>query len=83
MWKYMSMGKIDISYACVGYSYDGRPILDYNAFIDLLINYGFKIEDVLVFIDDFASCTENDDKAPIIMTSVNMSRIMTEIKKIV
>ena len=79
MWKYMSMGKIDISYACVGYSYDGRPILDYTAFIDLLVNYGFKIEDVLIFIDDFASCTEKDDKAPIVMTNINTSRIMTEI----
>ena len=82
IWKHMSSGNIDISYACVGYSYDGRPILDYTAFVDLLANYGFKIEDSLAFIDDFASCAYDDDKAPIVMTNINTARIMTEIKKI-
>ena len=83
MWKLMSMGKIDISYACVGYAFDGRPVLDYTAFIDLLINYGFYIDDVLTFIDDFSSCAKNDPKAPIVMTNINTARIMTEIKPLV
>lgn len=82
IWKYMSSGKIDISYACVGYSYDGRPILDYTALVDLLVNYGFSVEDSLSFIDDFASCAYEDKNAPIVMTNINTARIMTEIKKI-
>ena len=28
IWKNLNNGKIDITYACVGYSMDGRPILN-------------------------------------------------------
>lgn len=83
MWKFMGMGKIDISYACVGYTFDGRPVLNYAEFTDLLINYGFDINDVLAFIDDFVECAKSDEKGPIVMTTVNSSRIMTEIEPLV
>ena len=42
IWKHMGLGHIDISYACVGYSMDGRPVLNHDEFVNLLINYGFK-----------------------------------------
>lgn len=83
MWKCMSLGKIDISYACVGYSLSGQPVLDYSIFVDLLVNYGFAIQDVMSFINEFAECAKEDNTAPIIMTNSNVSRIMTEIKPIV
>jgi hypothetical protein len=84
MWKCMSLGKIDISYACVGYSFStGQPILDYSAFVDLLVNYGFAIQDVMSFIDEFAECSKEDNNAPIVMTNLNIARIMTEVEPIV
>ena len=83
IWKNLGLGKIDISYACVGYTLDGRPVLSQDYFIDLLINYGFNIQAIMLFIDDFAKNAEKDDTSPIVMYSVNTARIMTEIKPIV
>ena len=83
IWKHMGLGHIDISYACVGYSMDGRPILNHDEFVNLLINYGFKIQDVLPFIDDFAEHSTKDDKSPIVMFTANTSAIMTNIEPII
>lgn len=82
IWRCMNRGKIDISYACVGYTYDGRPVLDHSSFVDLLINYGFMITDILPFIDEFAECAKDDDTSPIVMTNINVARIVTEIEPI-
>lgn len=82
IWKAMNAGQIDISYACVGYALDGRAVLDNSAFIDLLINYGFKIVPVMQFIDEFASIAKDDDAGPIVMINQNLSKIMTDIKEL-
>lgn len=83
IWKHMGLGHIDISYACVGYSMDGRPILNHDEFVNLLINYGFAVKDALQFIDDFAEHSIQDSKSPIVMFSANTSAIMTNIEPIV
>ena len=83
IWKHMGLGHIDISYAFIGYSMDGRPILNHDEFVNLLINYGFKVQDVLSFIDDFAAHSTHDYKSPIVMFSSNTSAIMTNIEPIV
>lgn len=79
IWKSLGLGKIDLSYAFAGYALDGRPIINYSEFIDLLLNYGFKIQDVLDFIEDFGECAKIDPKAPIVMTTMNVTRIMAEV----
>ena len=53
IWEYLNAGNIDLGYAIVGYAFNGRAILDHDIFVNLLINYGFKIDVVLAFIDDF------------------------------
>ena len=83
IWKNLGLGKIDISYACVGYTLNGRPVLSQDELINLLVNYGFNIQAIMLFIDDFAKNAEKDDTSPIVMYSVNTARIMTEIKPIV
>ena len=83
IWKHLGLGHIDISYACVGYSLDGRPILNYDDFMNLLVNYGFNMKDVVAFIDDFAKHAVEDIKSPIVMFTANTSAIMTNIKPIV
>lgn len=80
IWKMTALGKIDMSYACVGYSLDGRPILDYNLFVDLLIRYGFAYDDVLEFIDSFAESAKNSSNSPILMTNAAATKILTEIE---
>ena len=83
IWKNLGLGKIDISYACVGYTLDGRPVLSQDELISLLISYGFNMPAIMLFIDDFAKHAEKDGTSPIVMYSVNTARIMTEIKPIV
>lgn len=83
IWKHLGLGHIDISYACVGYSMDGRPILNHDEFVNLLINYGFKVTDVVPFIEEFAKHGEKDNKSPIVMFTANTSAIMTSIEPIV
>ena len=83
IWKHLGLGHIDISYACIGYSMDGRPILNHDELVSLLVNYGFNIQDVLPFIDDFASHSAEDNKSPIVMYTANTSAIMTSIEPIV
>ena len=81
MWKKMASGAIDISYACVGYTTDGKPVLSHEDLVNLLINYGFAINDVLEFLDEFAEeAAMSDGQSPIIMYSANTSRIMTDIE---
>lgn len=82
IWKHLGLGHIDISYACVGYSMDGRPVLSYDDFMNLLVTYGFKVQDVLKFIEDFASHSTSDEKSPIVMFTTNSSAIMTNIEPI-
>ena len=83
IWKNLGLGKIDISYACIGYTLDGRPVLSQDELISLLINYGFTMLAIMPFIDDFAQQAKQNDKSPIIMYSVNTAKIMTEIEPIV
>ena len=83
IWKNLGLGKIDMSYACVGYTLDGRPVLSQDELISLLISYGFNMPAIMLFIDDFAKHAEKDGTSPIVIYSVNTARIMTEIKPIV
>ena len=82
IWKHLGLGHIDISYACIGYSLDGRPVLNYDDFVNLLVNYGFSIQDTTAFIEDFAAHSLSDNKSPIVMYSANTSAIMTSIEPI-
>lgn len=84
IWKNLNNGKIDITYACVGYSMDGRPVLNQDEFTHLLIQYGFSMPGIFAFYDDFMevnSKVPNSD-APIFMHTVNNARIISEVKPI-
>lgn len=85
IWKNLNNGKIDITYACIGYSMDGRPILNQDEFTHLLIQYGFSMSGIWAFYDDFMeinSKVPNSD-APIFMHTVNNTRIVSEIKPLI
>ena len=83
IWRHLGLGDINISYACIGYTLDGRPVLNYDEFANLLVTYGFNINDVVAFIEDFASHSLKDNNAPIVMFTSNSSAIMTNIAPIV
>jgi len=79
IWRNLGLGKIDISYACCGYTLDGRPILNQDDFINLLINYGFTMQAIMPFIEDFAEQSMQLDTAPIVMYSANTAKILSDI----
>ena len=85
IWKNLNIGKIDITYACIGYSLDGRPVLNQHEFVSLLIEYGFSMKGIYAFFADYAEVSKKmvNANAPIFMSTVNNTRIMTEIKPIV
>lgn len=78
IWKNMGNGKIDISYACIGYSMDGRPILNHNDLLDMLVKYGYRYEDAVGFIEDYTSM-DQPPGSPIIMAGVNAAKIAVDI----
>ena len=80
LWKCMGLSKIDISYACVGYAFDGSPILDHDDFVELLMAYGFSIDTVMAFVDDFAEHTKKDGNSPIIMFRKNVADIRSNVE---
>lgn len=82
IWQMLNDGKIDIGYACIGYSLDGRPVLNYRNLVDLLVASGFTPADAISFIDDFALNSKKAKTSLIIMTDVNTGKILTEVKKI-
>ena len=82
IWEYLNAGNIDLRYAIVGYAFSGRAIIDHDIFVNLLINYGFKIDVVLAFIDDFNEVSLEDDDFPIVMISSHMQKIYEEINNL-
>lgn len=80
IWKHLGDGSIDLTYAIVGYGFNGRPILDHDVFVNLLVNYGFAIRLVLEFIDDFNEVSLEDDEFPIVMVNSHMEQIYKEVR---
>ena len=80
IWKNLDNGKIDIGYAVVGYGSNGRPILDHDIFITLLINYGYQIDHILAFIDDFNDMSQEDNEFPLIMMNSHTQEIYENIE---
>lgn len=80
IWKNLDNGKIDIGYAVVGYGSNGRPILDHDIFITLLINYGYQIDHILAFIDDFNDMSQEDNEFPLIIMNSHTREIYESIE---
>lgn len=82
IWKYVALGKINMLYAQIGTSMDGRPILDHDLLSTVLVTYGFDIDNAIDFINDFAENSKDDNSAPIIMINLHMSDIMEMVEPI-
>ena len=82
IWEHLSDGDIDLKYATVGYGFNGRPILDHDIFVNLLINYGFTIGPILDFIDDFNEVSMEDEDFPLVMVNSHMSTIYKEVENL-
>lgn len=82
IWKYVALGKINMLYAQIGTSMDGRPILDHDLLSTVLVTYGFDIDNAINFINDFAENSKDDNSAPIIMINSHMTDIVEMVEPI-
>lgn len=83
IWEQLGEENIDLSYASVGYVMtSGRMILDNDLLVSLLINYGYQINVVLKFIDEFNEMGKEDDKIPLVVVSSHMDHIYSEVEKL-
>lgn len=82
IWHHLGAGDIDLRYATVGYAFDGRPIIDHDIFVSLLINYGFTIAGILEFIDDFNRVSAEDDTLPLVMVSAYATSIYRDVRSL-
>lgn len=80
IWANIDKGMVDVGYAIIGYTCTGRPILEHDVLVTLLISYGYKIDHVLAFIDDFNAMSQEDDSFPIIMMNANVHNIYESVE---
>lgn len=80
IWTNIDKGMVDVGYAIIGYTCTGRPILEHDVLVTLLISYGYKIDHVLAFIDDFNNMSQEDDAFPIIMMNANVHNIYESVE---
>lgn len=72
---------MDLAYAAVGYDFrTGRPVYDYDILVDLLVNYGYGVDDAAAFIDELSVSGVFDGFAPVIMNSAFRTSIYADIE---
>jgi len=81
IWENLGNESINLKYAIVGYLSDGRPVIEHEIFVGLLVNYGYRIDHVLAFIDDFNNTSlEDKEHFPCIMLAASMHDIYSEVE---
>lgn len=53
IWKNINNGKIDLSYAIIGVTANGRQVYGYEELLRLLQAYGYPILYAVVFVNNF------------------------------
>ena len=89
IWKNIDDGKIDLSYAVVGVTANGRQVYGYEELIRLLQCYGYPSLYAIVFVNNFQYAIDEDEKYkndktqnPIIMHTLQSWNIFNEVKKL-
>jgi len=77
IWKRIGTGEIDLSYACTYVTYsDYRPVYDEDVLTTLLLNYGYRIDSVLAFLDQFVK----SDVKPVVIMDERKAAVYAEVK---
>lgn len=80
IWSNIESGKVNLSYAYVGYTYDGRPVVEHELALDLLMQYGYTLDDAVAFMQEFGEVSTKGGSAPVVMLNINTSRMMSEVE---
>ena len=84
IWEGFETDKIFLFHARVGAEYTKMfPIYDQSHMVDLLINYGYRIDVILMFLDEFARSSWKSDGSPrILMTDSYKLDIYENVEKL-
>ena len=81
IWQAIEGDRILLGYAITGYDWaTGKPVYDYDVMVDLLINYGYRIGPILVFMDEFANSIWPDGTKRIVVNSSHRVDIHRDIE---
>ena len=87
IWDNIDNGKIKLSYAVIGVTFNGRQVYSYDVLIDLLTSYGYQIQSVVEFLKSFQTAIDQEEleksdkvQCPVIMYSVQHWNIFNEVK---
>lgn len=82
IWQHLGAGDIDLHYATIGHSFSGRAIIDHDILVSLLINYGFAVEAIFEFINDFNRVSAEDATLPLVIVSAYATAICQDIRSL-
>lgn len=83
IWNDINDGKVNLTYAIAGYTYGDRlPIFDSQDLTMLLIQYGYDLQTIKEFIQDFVDVHDKNPNTPIVMVSANLANIYLSVKPI-
>ena len=89
IWKNIDNGKIDLSYAVIGVTANGRQVYGYEELLRLLQAYGYPSLYAVVFVNNFQYAIDEDEKykndktqSPLIMHTIQGWTIFSKIKKL-
>lgn len=83
IWNDINDGKVNLTYAIAGYTYGDRlPIFNSQDLTMLLIQYGYDLQTIKEFIQDFVDVHDKNPNTPIVMVSANLANIYLSVKPI-
>ena len=83
IWNDINDGKVNLTYAIAGYTYGDRlPIFNSQDLTMLLIQYGYDLQAIKEFIQDFVDVHDKNPNTPIVMVSANLANIYLSVKPI-
>lgn len=83
IWNDINDGKVNLTYAIAGYTYGDRlPIFNSQDLTMLLIQYGYDLQSIKEFIQDFVDVHDKNPNTPIVMVSANLANIYLSVKPI-
>lgn len=83
IWDRIGRKEIDLDLCLAGQTYDGgRPIYDIDLMTTLLINYGYRIDFINAFEEEFSAAFDDEPPYPILMVGQGACKIYENVEHI-
>lgn len=81
MWRAFEEGRMDLSYAESGRVYGaGIPVYDYDDLTELLLEYGFRVQEAFQFIEEFSDSFSVSGVPRLVAVSERRARMLAEVE---